>query len=385
MWDEEMTTTGPLKGIRVLDMTAVVLGPFATMQLGDLGADVIKVESPRGSGGSQLPGDLMRHAGATPIPGNGPMFMALNRNKKGISLDCAIPEHKETLLRLFDGADIFIHNVRMAGMKRLGLDYETLKARKPDIIYVHCAGFGSDGPHGSLPAYDDLIQAASGFTDLEAIRSGGKPAYAPSLIADKTVGMFALSATLAALVHKTRTGEGQFVEVPMLECFTYFNLVENLWGQTFEGVNKPMAYTRSVNANRAPYPTKDGYIALVPYSDRQWQRFLELGGLPGVFEDPRFSTYQARTENIGLLYGMIRKAAATRTTDEWLAILAQEDIPAMRANTLPEVLTDRHLTAVGMFEWREQDGHRYRAMKHPVRYDRTPASIHREPPKLETE
>jgi crotonobetainyl-CoA:carnitine CoA-transferase CaiB-like acyl-CoA transferase len=373
------TSSGPLAGIKIVDMSSVVLGPFATLIFGDLGADVVKVEA----GQKGKAGDMMRYAGASPTGDLGPIYTALNRNKRSIVLDVKTPDGKAALTALLKDADVFFHNVRLAGMDRLGFGYEAVKAINPDIIYVHCAGFGVGGEYEHRQAYDDLIQGASGFAALNAMRSGGAPEYAPSLVADKTVGLFATYATLAALFHHERTGRGQFVQVPMMESFTFFNMVENLYGETFIPGNGRLAYTRSINANRKPYPTKDGYIGLVPYSDEQWAQFFEIGGRPEVFQDPRFSTYAARTENINDLYAMIEEVAATKTTDEWLALLDAANIPAMRYNTMEAVLTDPHLTQVGFFQERvHPQAGAYRAMKHPVTFSDSPASIRLDPPCL---
>ena len=379
-WDKE--PQGPLKGVKVVDMSTVVLGPFATLHFGDMGADVIKVEN----GAGTFPGDMMRHAGDSPSGDLGPIFTALNRNKKSLDLDAKTDEGKTLLTALLEDADIFFHNVRMAGMERLGFGYEDVKAINPKIVYVHCAGFGEDGEYADRQAYDDLIQAVSGFAALSEKRDGGAPSYAPSLVADKTVGLFAVNATLAALLHKERNGEGQFVQVPMFEAFTWFNMVENLWGETFVPGNGRLAYTRSVNPRRKPYPTKDGYIALVPYNDQQWKTFFALGDRPGVFDDPRFSTYQERTKNIGSLYEIIEEVAVTKPTDEWLDLLNEANIPAMKYNRMEDVMTDPHLTQVGFFEERNRgELGTYRAMKHPVKYSATPASIHADPPQFDAD
>ena len=371
--------SGPLAGIKIVDMSSVVLGPFATLIFGDLGADVVKVEA----GQKGKAGDMMRYAGASPTGDLGPIYTALNRNKRSIVLDVKTPDGKAALTALLKDADVFFHNVRLAGMDRLGFGYEAVKAINPGIIYVHCAGFGTGGEYEHRQAYDDLIQGASGFAALNAMRSGGAPEYAPSLVADKTVGLFATYATLAALFHRERTGRGQFVQVPMMESFTFFNMVENLYGETFIPGNGRLAYTRSINANRKPYPTQDGYIGLVPYSDEQWAEFFEIGGRPEVFQDPRFSTYAARTENINDLYAMIEEVAATKTTDEWLTLLDAANIPAMRYNTMEAVLTDPHLTQVGFFQERvHPQAGAYRALKHPVTFSDSPASIRLDPPCL---
>jgi crotonobetainyl-CoA:carnitine CoA-transferase CaiB-like acyl-CoA transferase len=377
-WEHE--PTGPLKGLRVVDMSTVVLGPFATLNLADLGAEVIKIENDEGKFG----GDMMRHAGDNPTGDLGPIFASLNRNKKSITLNGKKAADKAIILELIKHADVFFHNVRLAGMKRLGLDYESVKAIKPDIIYIHCAGFGQGGEYSHRQAYDDLIQCASGFASLFELRGdSGRPLYAPSLIADKTIGLFASNATLAALYHREKTGEGQFVQVPMFEAFTWFNMVENLWGETYVPGNGKMAYTRSVNANRKPYPTKDGFIGLVPYDDRQWRKFFELGGQPGVFDDPRFSDYTQRTKNIHALYAKIEEISATKTTDEWLKLLDENNIPAMRYNRLPEVLSDPHLEQVGFFSVKESAKiGKYRSLRHPVLYSASPASVYADPPTL---
>ncbi len=371
--------TGPLAGINIVDMSSVVLGPFATLIFGDLGADVIKIEA----GQKGKSGDMMRYAGKSPTGDLGPIYTSLNRNKKSVQLDAKTDDGKAALIALLKDADVFFHNVRLAGMGRLGLDYESVKAINPSIIYVHCAGFGSGGPYEKRQAYDDLIQGASGFAALSSMRDGSEPAYAPSLVADKTVGLFATYATLAAIVHKERTGQGQFVQVPMLESFTFFNMVENLYGETFLPGNGKLAYTRSINANRKPYKTKDGYIGLVPYSDEQWETFFEMGGRNGVFKDPRFSSYQARTENITDLYAIIGEVALQKTTDEWLTLLDKANIPAMKFNQMADVLTDEHLSAVDFFQTREHpQAGPYRAMKHPVHFSATPADIALDPPTL---
>jgi crotonobetainyl-CoA:carnitine CoA-transferase CaiB-like acyl-CoA transferase len=374
-WQGERS--GPLAGIKVVDMSSVVLGPLATLQMADLGAEVIKVENG---------GDMMRKAGASPTGDLGPIFTALNRNKKSINLDASNADDKALLLKLLKDADVFFHNVRMAGMARLGLDYEAVRAINPDIIYVHCAGYSAEGPYASRQAFDDLIQAASGFAALSEMRDGNRPQYAPSLIADKVCGLFAANATMAAIIARQNGAGGQFVQIPMFESFTWFHMVENLWGETFLPGTGRLAYTRSINANRRPYPTKDGYISIVPYNDKQWERFFELADRPGVFDDPRFSTYEARTAHTGELYAIIEECSAMHTTDEWLVLLAENNIAAMRYNRMADVLTDPHLAEVDFFEERSlADGARYRSMRHPVSYAKTPASNFADPPSLDAD
>ncbi len=370
--------TGPLAGVRILDLSTVVLGPYATQILGDLGADIIKVENGAG--------DIMRHAGPSPesAPGMGAIYMGCNRNKRSVLVDLKTAEGKDVLRKLAAASDVFFTNVRMDGLKRLGFGYEAVRALREDIIYVHCAGYGAGGPNEGKPAYDDLIQAGSGVADLLAIREGGPPKYMPTLIADKVSGLHAAYATLGGLFARERTGKGQFIEAPMLEAFTAFTMVENLYGHTFVPPLTHMAYTRSSSPNRKPYATKDGFIGVLPYSDAQWETFFDLGGKPGVMtQDPRFSTYKARTANINALYELVAEVAATKTTAEWLELLGKADIPAMKCNTLREAIDDPHLRVTGFVHERDHPAvGRYVAMQHPVKFSETPAQIRIEPPLL---
>ena len=312
--------TGPLKGVRIVDLTSVVLGPYATQILGDYGADIIKIEAPSPTGGGGQGGDIMRWAGKVPdgaSPDLGPIFMTINRNKRSVLLDLRRPAARKALLKLIARADVVTSNIRYDGMRRLGLSYEDLKAVKPDIIFVHAAGYGSDGPYAGLPAYDDLIQAGSGAADLLSRMDGNPmPRYLPSLVADKASGLFMANAVTAALFHRERTGEGQFVEVPMLETVTSFILAEHFYGHVFDPATGPWGYGRVINPDRRPYRTKDGHIGLLPYSDKQWEDFLTLAGRPDIFKtDPRFNSYSARIQNIRELYAMIEELTETKTSE----------------------------------------------------------------------
>ena len=361
---------GPLTGVRVIDASSIVFGPFASQMLADLGAEVIKIENPHRGG------EVMRHAGESPAPGFGPIFMALNRNKRSVALDLAAPAGTRAFSALLESADVFFHNVRLAGMERLGFGYESVRALREDIIYVHCAGYGADGPYAPRQALDDLVQGAVGFADLATIRDGGPPQYAPSIVADKSAGLYAFGATLAALYHRERTGEGQFVSVPMFEAFTHFHMVENLYGQTYPAIDGPMGYARTVSPFRKPYATADGYICIVPYLDEQWLRFFELGGRPELATDPRFAEHGARTVNTDALYAIVEEIAATRTTEEWVQILGEAQIPAMRANSNAAVLKDPHLQAVGMFAEREHpQAGTYRSVRSPYAFSATPTTL----------
>ena len=380
-----MTATGALNGIRVIDMTSVLFGAYSAQIFGDLGADVIKVEAPgtRPDNG----GDMFRYTGKPAhSPAMGPIFMHYNRNKRSVLLDLKQEEDRAAMRLLIAGADVFITNVRMDALKKLGFDYASVCALRADIVYVHCAGYGADGPYAKRQAYDDLIQAASGGTDLLG-RVDGNPAprYQPSLIADKSSGLYGAYATLAALFHHERTGEGQFVEVPMFECFTYFNMTENLYGRTFDPPTGEYGYSRVFNPNRKPYPTLDGYLAILPFSDSQWDDFFEIGGMPpGTFtKNPRYATYALRTERIAEIYAMIEKVARTKTTAEWVDKLTARNVPCMKVARLDEVIDDPHLAAVGFFERREHPSEgTYISLRHPVSFSASPASVRRDPPRL---
>jgi crotonobetainyl-CoA:carnitine CoA-transferase CaiB-like acyl-CoA transferase len=378
--------TGPLSGVRILDLTSVVNGAYGTQILADQGADVIKLEDPgsgRGDGG-----DIMRWAGHLPegAPrGMGPIFLTINRNKRSILLDMKSAAGKRALTKIIKSCDVLASSVRYEGMKRLGLSYEDVAAIKPDIIFVHAAGYGSDGPYAGEPAYDDLIQSASGMADILPRTDGNPvPRILPTLVADKVSGLFLSQAVTAALLHKARTGEGQFVEVPMFECVTSFLLVEHLYDHTFEPPTGQWGYQRVVNPNRKPFKTKDGYIGLLPYTDKQWDQFFDAAGFgEQVKTDPRFADYATRAKHTRELYGMIEQAAATKTTQEWLDILKPLSIPVVKTNTLDDLAHDPHLNAVGFFqEYEHPDIGRYRLMKPPVKFAASPSNLRRHPPKL---
>ena len=347
--------TGPLSGVRIVDLTSVVFGAYATQMLGDYGADVIKVEAPSPTGGGGQGGDIMRWAGKLPegaSPDMGPIFLTINRNKRSVLLDLRKKSAVDALKSLIKSADVLASNIRYEGMKRLGLSYEDVKAIKPDIVFVHAAGYGSDGPYAGLPAYDDLIQAGSGSADLLSRVDGDpKPRYVPTLMADKVSGLFMANAITAALFHRERTGDGQFVEVPMFEAITSFVLAEHFYGHVFDPATGPWSYGRVTNPDRRPYKTKDGYIGLLPYSDKQWNQFFEIAGRPGAFkDDPRFATYKARTQNIRELYAMLEELTEMKTTQEWLDALLPLSIPVVKMNRLDDLPDDPHLKAVGFFE-----------------------------------
>lgn len=382
---QDPDANGPLAGIRILDFTSVILGALATQTLGDMGADVIKVEAPDPESG--MDGDIMRWGGQQPeaaTPGMGPLFLSYNRNKQSVLLDLKQTKGQQRIRALLAEADVMVSSIRYPAMERLGLDYPAVQAIKSDIIYVHATGFGSDGPYAGLPAYDDLIQAASGTADLLPRTDGDcQPRYLPSLLADKTVGLYLVNAVLGGLFHHQRTGQGQFIEAPMLECFTAFTMSENLYGHVYDPPTQEYGYGRVLNPHRRPYRTADGYLAVVPYNNRQWRDFFQLGARPELAEDQRFKTYQARTENIKALYALVEDITRLKTTAEWLGLLRQYNIPAMPVNRLDQVMDDEHLKAVKMFEKREHPAvGRYINIRHPVKYSASPADAFSLPPVL---
>jgi crotonobetainyl-CoA:carnitine CoA-transferase CaiB-like acyl-CoA transferase len=288
-------------------------------------------------------------------------------------------------MRLVKSCDALVSSVRYEGMKRLGLAYEDIAAVKPQIVYVHAAGYGSNGPYAGEPAYDDLIQSASGCADVLPRTDGNEtPRILPTLIADKVSGLFLSQAVTAALLHQQRTGEGQFVEVPMLECVTSFLLVEHLFDHTFVPATGQMGYPRVVNPNRKPFKTRDGYIGLLPYTDKQWDQFFEIAGWgETIAKDPRFSDYTTRNRNARELYALVETVTQERTTQEWLDLLKPLSIPVVRTNRLDELESDPHLAAVGLFEtYDHPDVGPYKAMRPPVRFAKTPANIRRHAPRL---
>ena len=386
--DKELATTatGPLAGVRILDMTSVVFGAYATQMLGDLGADVIKIEFPGGRRGGG--GDIMRWAGHGQPGGPedlGPIYMTINRNKRSVLIDLREDRAMAAMKRLIKTCDVFATTVRYEGLRRLGLDYEGVKAVRPDVIYAHGCGYGADGPYAGEPAYDDLIQSASGLADLlPRVDGDPTPRLLPSLVADKVSGLFMSQAICAALFHRQKTGEGQFIEVPMLECVTSFNLAEHLYGHVYDPPTGPWAYTRVANPQRKPFATKDGYIGLLPYTDKQWDQFFAVAGWAETFgKDPRFADYKTRARHVRELYGLVEEVTRTRTTDEWLSLLKPLQIPVVRMNRLDDLPQDPHLDAVGLFErYHHPEAGAYLSMRSPVTFSATPANIRRHAPRL---
>ena len=366
---------GPLAGIRVLDLTTVVMGPFATQILGDLGADVIKVES--------AGGDSMRWIGPFRNDGMGPMYLQANRNKRSVVLDLKSSDDRAALLELAKDADVFVYNVRPQAMARLGLGYDAVSAVNPKIIYCGAVGYGSGGPDAGKAVYDDLMQAGAGIAGLFAAVDGA-PRYAPVNICDRVVGLYLTIAITSALHHLARTGEGQQIEVPMLETMAQFVLADHMGGGAFVPPEGSMGYKRLLSRTRGPYPTRDGHLAIVVYTDKHWRAFSRMVGKPDLLDsDPRFRNQETRTQNAEDMGNFLAEYLPTKTTREWLEVLKEADIPASAVNKIDELFEDPHLKAVNFFsEMDHPTEGRLKVARFPVAFSKTPASIGRLAPNL---
>jgi crotonobetainyl-CoA:carnitine CoA-transferase CaiB-like acyl-CoA transferase len=366
---------GPLAGVRIIDLTSVMMGPYATMILGDYGADVIKVESPDG--------DVMRHAAPMRHPAMGAMYLQGNRNKRSIVLDLKKPGGRSAVLRLAATADVFVHNVRPAAMARLQLGADDLLAINPRLVYASLHGFGEAGPYAGRPAYDDLIQ---GLTALPALtgRITGEPRYSPATMADRIVGLNAVHAILAALFHVARSGEGQAIEIPMFETMAQFVLGDHMSGRSFEPPIGPSGYSRLLSPDRRPYQTSDGYICALVYSDKQWNAFFAKIGLADKTDrDPRLNSISARTRNYDFVYDWFAQMMKTRTTAEWMGFFADADIPHAPLHDLDSLIDDPHLAAVGLIQPLEHPTEGMLRVAGPAAtWSKTPPSIRSYPPRL---
>ncbi|MFO1079198.1 MAG: CoA transferase [Reyranellaceae bacterium] len=365
------TARGPLEGIRVLDLTAILFGPYGSQTLGDWGAEVIKVES--------LTGDGWRYTGQSRHRGMSGQFMAANRNKRSLALDLKHPDGKAILRKLIPTVDVLVSNIRPAAMARLGFGWEDCRALNPRLVYAAATGFGQDGPWAARPAFDEVVQAASGLAS--AIGTDEEPAFVPSLIGDKLCGMALAGAIAAALVHRERSGRGQLVEVPMLETVAAFNSIEMLGGEAFVPSIGPTGYKRM--KERRPVKTKDGWLTMLPYSADNWCTFFETVGHPEWIDELGVRDPSSRASNIDKIYDRMREIAVTRTTQEWEALLLAIDVPHTSFAKLTEVAEQPHLKAVGLFvELEHPTEGTIRQARPPARFSETPAAIRRLPPKL---
>jgi len=367
---------GALAGIRVVELATILMGPYGARILGDYGADVIRIES--------LTGDSSRNGVPFRNPGMSGHNFNVQRNKRSISLNLKEPAGRQAALDIIATADVVVTNMRRAALGRLGLDPSALSERDPGLIVCVGNGYGSDGPYGDRAAYDDAIQAGSGLAWIVGQgRTDAEPAYAPAIMADKVAGMTIAQAVLAALVHKGRTGEGQQIEVPMLETMVAFNMIEHQRGQAFEPPIGDFGYPRLFSPNRRPYRSADGWVAILPYDDRHWREFFTLIGRPELITDPRFGDHNTRVDNIDDAYAFIADAAPTMTTAEWLDACEARSIPCSPVLNPAEVDQDPHLAAVGMIEVVEHPTEGpYRYVRDGPRMERTPMGLHRHAPRL---
>lgn len=333
--------SGPLGGVRVVDLSAVLMGPYATQILADHGADVIKVESPGG-------GDSTRQIGPARHRGMGPLFLNLNRSKRSVVLDLKQPEGLRAMQRLLAGADVFMHNLRPASIDGLGLGYEQVQAIRPGIIWCGMYGYGEGGPYAGRPAYDDLIQGAVGIADLQGRAGQGAPRYVPLTIADRLAGLHAVHSISMALFAREKTGRGCRIDVPMFETLASIVLGDHLYGRTFEPADGESGYVRLLSAGRRPYATSDGYICALVYNDGQWRRFLQAIERDDLLADARFADLASRTRHIDHVYAFLGDTLAGRRTAEWLALFDAIDVPATPLNSVDSLLADPHIQAVGL-------------------------------------
>lgn len=370
----ENEMAGPLDGIRILDLTTVILRPYATQILGDMGADVIKVETPDG--------DSTRYTGPGRSGDMAALFMGVNRNKRSIVLDLKKPGGLEALNILISQADVLVHNMRPQKATKLGLSADRVLSRNPNIVFAGLYGYREGGAYSGRPAYDDVIQAQCG---LAALMEGeeGRPRFAPTVIADKTCALAGAYSILAALLKRERSGKGCVVEMPMFETMASFVLVEHLYGKMFAGEPWQAGYTRLLNPWRRPHATKDGYIAVMAYSDVQWHRFWDEVGRPELRNAPRFTSLASRTTHIAELYRLAGECLQERTTAEWEDALTRLEIPNARVNSIENLLEDPHLRDVGFFQAFEHETEGSLLMTDaPTRFDNEAGAIRKGPPKL---
>jgi crotonobetainyl-CoA:carnitine CoA-transferase CaiB-like acyl-CoA transferase len=362
--------------VRIIDLTTVVMGPFATQILADLGADVVKVEPPEG--------DVLRHIAPMRHPGMGHIFLHHNRNKRSIVLDLKHEAGRGALLRLARGADVLIYNVRPRAMQRLRLAYEDVRAVNPRIVYVGAYGYGEGGRYAGQPAYDDLIQGRSGLPHLLLESGADRPRYVPTAISDRITGLAAVNAVTTALLCRERTGKGQAVEVPMFETLVHMVLGDHMGGRTFDPPMEPYRYTRMVAPHRVPYRTRDGYVCVLVYNDKHWRSFFRLIGREEMFAaDRRFSSQEARSRNIAEVYEFVAGEMAKRSSAEWLRLLVEADIPVTPLNSVDDLIDDPHLAESGFYVTTEHPTEgRLRTMRLPGGWSATPPGRLRPAPRL---
>jgi crotonobetainyl-CoA:carnitine CoA-transferase CaiB-like acyl-CoA transferase len=359
-----VVSQGPLTGVRVVDLTAMVMGPYCTQIMADMGADVIKVEPPEG--------DNTRYISVGPAAGMSGVYMNVNRGKRAVVLDLRTESGRTALQALVGTADVFIHSMRSKAIAKLGFGYDDVAAINPSIVYTNCYGYGRRGPYRDRPAYDDTIQAECGLPAVQE-QLTGVANYVGTIMADKVAGLTALYATTMALFHRERTGEGQEVEVSMFETMASFMLVEHANGAMFDPPLGPAVYPRTVAPNRRPYPTKDGHIAALIYNDKHWNAFVNAVRPPWATD--LYATLELRANDIDTVYGLVAETMLQRTTEEWLDLFRELEIPAAPINTPDALFHHPHLDAVGLFETVETSYGPMRMPGVPTWFSRTPGRI----------
>ena len=336
----------PLSGLKVIDLTNIIMGPYTTQLLGDLGADVIKVED--------VNGDMTRNIGIQKSLNMASMYLGVNRNKRSIVLDLKKKKSKQVLWKLIKKSDVFIHNMRPTKLINLGFSPLKIKKKNNKMIFVGLYGYGKHGEYTGQPAFDDIIQGQSGLASLYQLTKK-QPLFVPSVVADKTIGLLASTALLSAYIQSLKTGEGSCVEVSMFEGMTSYTLLEHQYGQIFLPSKDNIGYPRLLSKNRKPYKTKDGYICILPYTDKQWFKFFEIINKKELINDKRFSNIKARSKDINLLYKLVEKSVRKKTKEQLCKVLKKNDIPHGIVNTLADLKNDKHLKKVKFF----------REIKHP--------------------
>ncbi len=366
---------GALQGIRVLDLTTVIMGPYCTQILGDMGADVIKVESHAG--------DNMRWVGPMKNPGMGHIHLHLNRNKRSLVLDLKKPAGLAACLKLAAEADVLVYNVRPQSMARLGLGYDAIKKVNDKIIYVGAFGYAEKGPYAGRPAYDDLIQGITGVASLSQRQTGEVPRYSPVTIGDRSVGLHTANAVLAALFHRERSGEGQAIEISMFEAMSQFVLGDHMGGKTFEPPLGDTGYARLIAPHRRPYATSDGFLCVLIYNNKHWMTFFDAIGRPDLKSNPKFSEHTERAAHIGEVYEFVATTMAGKPTAYWQELLAKADIPFATMHSIDSLLEDEHMQAIGFFpEFDHPTEGRIRATAPIGEWSATPPSIRSLPARL---
>ncbi len=367
--------SGPLHGVRVLDLTTVVMGPYATQILADLGADVVKLEPPEG--------DVMRYNAPMRSTSMGHIFLNANRNKRSVVLDLKAEAGRASCLAIAKTADVFVYNIRPQAMARLKLSYDDVRAVNPKILYVGAFGYSQRGPYAAKAAYDDLIQGAVGLPWLAKEAGADKPRYVPATLADRTAGLHIVNAVCAALYHREKSGKGQRVDVPMFESLLQTVMGEHMGGYTYLPQQGAPGYARMLATERRPYETSDGYVCVLVYNDKQWRSFFELIGRPELQQDPHFATQEARSRDFGGAYALIAAEMRKRTTAEWIDAMEAADIPVQRMNSLDDIVADPHLAAIGYFrEVTHPSEGRIRSMAVPSEWSESAPEFRRHAPRL---